>query len=327
MPKHTIRGGVTMTHRFRPTDPTFNPRFTGIKTFMRLPYEAHIQDVDVAIVGAPFDTGASFRSGARLGPQAIRNISPLVRTYSYEHHIDLFTYIRAMDHGDIPVIPGDIHETYRHIEETITRLVQHQIIPIVMGGDHSITIAELRAIAKKHGGPVGLLLFDSHADVGDTHLGMKYTHGTVFRRAVEEKLIDPSYSIQVGMRGSLDGPEEIDDALSLGFEVIRSEQLFTLGIDHVIQKIKARVQGKPIFMSFDIDFVDPAFAPGTGTPEVGGPMSREALQLIRGLTDIQFVGFDVVEVLPQLDPSEVTASLAANVIFEMMALIAVQKRL
>lgn len=314
-----------MTNKFKPVDPTLNPRFAGVRTFMRLPFESNLVDVDFAVVGVPFDTAASFRSGARFGPEAIRSVSPLVRTYSYEHQIHLFDHLSGIDYGDVPVIPGDIHETYKQIEELLTPLLDANVIPIVMGGDHSITLAELRAVAKRHG-PVALLQFDSHADVGDIHLGMKYTHGTPFRRAIEEGLIDTSQSIQVGLRGSLDGPEEIDDAIDLGFQVIRSVELIEMGIPKLIDTIKQRVGDAPVFLTFDIDFVDPAFAPGTGTPEIGGVMSREALQIMRGLTGIDFVGFDVVEVLPMLDHSDITASLAANIMFEMIALLAVQKQ-
>lgn len=314
-----------MTKKFRPVDPSLHARFTGIRTFMRLPSEELSEELDFAIVGVPFDTAASFRAGARFGPEAIRNASPLVRTYSYDHQIDLFEYVSGIDYGDVPVIPGDIHESYKRMENYLVPLLEKNIVPIVMGGDHSITLGELRAVAQKYG-PVALLQFDSHADVGDIHLGMKYTHGTPFRRAVEEGLIDTSHSIQVGLRGSLDGPEEIDDATALGFQVIRSVELFEMGIPKLIKTIKRRVGDAPVFLTFDIDFVDPAFAPGTGTPEIGGVMSREALQIVRGLTDIHFVAFDVVEVLPMHDQSNITSSLAANIIFEMIALLAVQKR-
>lgn len=311
-------------HQFQPVNPAQNPRFAGIRTFMRLPYERDMDklDVDFAIVGVPFDTAASFRAGTRFGPEAIRNVSPLIRTYSYEHQIDIYQYIRGVDFGDVPVIPGDIQETYQRIESELTPLIEKNIIPIVLGGDHSITLGELRAVAKKHG-PVALLQFDSHTDVADIHLGLKYTHATPFKRAIEEGLIDPKHSIQIGMRGSLDGPEEIDDALDLGFQVVRSVELFELGIEKLIEMIKSRVKDKPVFLTFDIDFVDPAFAPGTGTPEIGGVTSREALQILRGLTDINFVGFDVVEVLPLYDHGNITAMLAANVVFEMIALLAV----
>ncbi|MGM8213650.1 agmatinase [Virgibacillus sp. W0430] len=311
--------------KYRPIDPTLNPRFTGIRTFMRLPYKQETQNVDFAIVGVPFDNAASYRPGARYGPEAIRSASPLVRTYSPYHQINVFDYVSGVDFGDVPVLPGDIQETYKKIEEVIYPLCQAKVIPIVLGGDHSITLGELRAINRTYG-KVAIVQFDSHTDVGDVHLGQKYTHGTPFRRAVEEGLIDPEYSIQIGMRGSLDGPEEIDDSKELGFQVISADEFYAMGIADVIKEIKNRVNDKPVFMTFDIDFIDPAFAPGTGTPEVGGVLSREALQLIRGLTDIQFVGFDLVEVLPKYDHSEITSSLASNIIFEMIALLAVKNR-
>jgi len=309
---------------YRPIDPSRNPRFAGIRTFMRLPNKTKLENADFAIVGVPFDNAASYRSGARYGPEAIRSASPLVRTYSYQHQINLFDYVSGIDYGDVAVIPGDIHETYRQISTTLAPIYEAGVIPIVMGGDHSITLGELRAASKTYG-KLALLQFDSHADVGDIHLGQKYTHGTPFRRAVEEKLIDPAHSIQIGMRGSLDGPEEIDDAKDLGFQVITTDELLSMEQSELIAAIKNRVKDMPVFMTFDIDFIDPAFAPGTGTPEVGGVLSREALQIMRKLTNINFVGFDLVEVLPLYDTGEITASLAANIMFEMIALIALER--
>lgn len=314
-----------MNSKYRPLDSSVYPRFLEIKTFMRLPYDKDAKDLDFIVMGAPFDTAASYRTGSRFGPQAIRNASALVRTYSYQHKIDLFEYLSGCDAGDIPVIPGYIHESYEAIEHFLTPIVQSNTIPIVMGGDHSITLAELRALSKKHG-PLNLIQFDSHTDVSDLHMGQKYTHATPFRRAIEEGLINPHHSIQIGIRGSLNTIEEITSSEELGFRVVTADEVFDLGISDLIKLIKNTVKDEPTFLTYDIDFVDPAYAPGTGTPEIGGVTSREALQILRGLTNINFVGFDLVEVLPLYDSGELTSSLAANILFEMIALIAVNKR-
>ncbi|RST77616.1 agmatinase [Siminovitchia acidinfaciens] len=307
-------------------DPTFSqPRFSGISTYMRLPHVKTLDDVDVAVVGVPFDTGQTFRTGARLGPQAIRNFSSLVRCASDYHKINIFDYISAVDYGDVPVVPGFIQETYKNMVDVLAPMYQKGIVPIVMGGDHSITLGELRAAAQTYG-PVSLLHFDAHTDTVDSYFGQKYTHGTPFRRAVEEGLIDPTRSIQVGMRGPVNSLDEYDESRELGFEVITTDELVEMGIPSLISAIKNRVQGQRVFLSFDVDFIDPAFAPGTGTPEVNGVYPREAFQILRQLTDISFIGFDVVEVLPAYDHGEITSALAANVMFEMMCLAALNKK-
>ncbi|MBM7714336.1 agmatinase [Bacillus thermophilus] len=307
-------------------DPTFKePRFSGISTFMRLPHVKTLENVDVAIIGIPFDTGQTFRTGARFGPQAIRNFSSLVRCSSNHHKINIFDYISAVDYGDIPVVPGFIQETYKNIVEVLAPMYKKEIVPIVMGGDHSISLGELRAAAE-HYGPVSLVHFDAHTDTVDSYFGQRYTHGTPFRRAVEEGLIDPFHSIQIGLRGSINSVDEYDQSRELGFEVITTEEVLDMGIKSLISAIKHRVAGRRVFLSFDVDFIDPAFAPGTGTPEVGGIYPREAFQILRQLTDIPFIGFDVVEVLPAYDHGDITSALAANVMFEMMCLTALNKK-
>ncbi len=312
-----------MTYR---QDPTFKePRFSGISTFMRLPHVKTLDQVDVAVVGVPFDTGQTFRTGARLGPQAIRNFSSLVRCSSNYHKINIFDYVSAVDYGDIPVVPGFIHETYESMVDGLAPMYQKGIVPIVMGGDHSISLGELRAAAQAYG-PVSLLHFDAHTDTVDSYFGQKYTHGTPFRRAVEEGLIDSSSSIQIGMRGSMNSVHEYDESRKLGFEVVTTDELIEMGIPELMSAIKNRVKGRKVFLSFDVDFIDPAFAPGTGTPEVGGIYPREAIQILRQLTDITFIGFDVVEVLPAYDHADITSALAANVMFEMLCLAALNKK-
>jgi len=300
------------------------PRFADIKTYMRLPNIKTTRDIDYAIVGVPFDTATTYRPGARFGPASIRDISSLIKPYNIPHDINVVDTLSGVDYGDVPVNPDFIEDTYDRMVATLDPLVSDGVIPICMGGDHSITLGELRSIAKKHG-PVALVHFDSHFDTIDTYFGKKYNHGTVFRRALEEGLIDVEHSIQVGMRGTFYSVEDMTDSEDLGFKVITSFKMRELGINEVIEQIKERVGGSKAFLTFDIDFIDPAYAPGTGTPEVGGWTSTEGLKLVRSLKDINFVGYDLVEVLPMLDPSQITAFLGANIMFEFISIIAVQK--
>ena len=222
------------------------------------------------------------------------------------------------------VTPGYIHPTYDAIEAGVTSILEKNATPIILGGDHSITLAELRAVAKKYG-PVSLVHFDSHSDLCDEVFGQKYNHGTPFRRAIEEGLIDPAHSIQVGMRGSLYDPDEHKLAAQLGMLLIPAHKVREMGFDALIHTILERVGDTKCFLTFDIDFVDPAYAPGTGTPEVGGFTSYESLSLIRSIKDLNFVGFDIVEVLPAYDHGEITAYLAANIVFEYLSIQSVKK--
>lgn len=300
------------------------PRFAGIKTYMRLPHVKTTENIDYAIIGIPFDTATTYRSGARFAPSAVRDISSLIKPYNVPQNINVVDTLSGVDYGDVPVNPGYILDTYERIEKELTPLLDAGVIPICIGGDHSITLGELRAVAKKHG-PVALVQFDAHFDTIDSYFGKKYNHGTVFRRALEEGLIDIEHSIQVGMRGTFYSVDDLKDSEKLGFEVITSFEMRDIGIDATIQRIKDRVNGKKAFFTFDIDFVDPAYAPGTGTIEVGGVTSTEALYMVRELRDIPFVAYDMVEVLPALDPTQITAFLGANVIFEFISIIALQK--
>ena len=311
---------------FRPVDPRESPRFAGIKTFMRLPHLKTTEGVDIAIVGVPFDTGASYRVGARFGPEAIRSVSALLRHYNEVLDVSIFDHCSAVDYGDLPVNPGYIEDSYKMIEDGIEPILEGDVIPILLGGDHSVTLPELRAMAKKHG-PVAVIHFDSHSDTGDKRFGRKFTHGTPFRRAIEEELIMVDHSIQVGMRGSIYSHDSLNDARKLGFELITTVEVQKQGIDTLIKRIHDRVGDAKAFVSFDIDFVDPAYAPGTGTPEVGGFTSSEALRVVRGLKGLNLIGFDLVEVLPQYDPAQITALLASNIVYEFMSLIALQKKL
>jgi agmatinase len=312
--------------KYQPKDSFKSPRFCGVRTFMRLPFVEQVDEhMDFVITGIPFDSGQSFRTGARFGPEAIRDFSILLRPYNPEQDINIFDYISGIDYGDIPIIPGYISETYKKIEEELTPIIDKGIIPISLGGDHSITLGELRAIAKKHG-PVALLQFDAHSDTWDSYFEQKYNHGTVFRRAIEEGLIDVSRSLQIGMRGGLYGPEDLQDARDLGLGVYTTNDYKRIGVEKMLGVIHERVAKGPVFLSFDIDFLDPVYAPGTGTPEVSGASIDDALAFVRGLTNIDFVGFDLVEVLPSYDHGQVTAAAAANIVYEFITLIALAKK-
>lgn len=310
---------------YRPKDSSMSPRFTGPRTFMRLENIETTDNVDFVVMGVPFDTAASNRTGQRYGPQHIRDFSVLLRPYNPDQDVNIFDYCSGVDYGDINIIPGNIHRTYDNITEALKPVLDKEITPVMMGGDHSISLGHLRAFAEKYG-PVSLVHFDSHGDAWDNYFGEKYMHGTPFRRAVEEGLVDAEHSIQVGMRGPLYGPEDIEDARDLGYEVIPMRESRDIGIDEVMKRIHERVGNRPVFVSYDIDFLDPAYAPGTGTPEVGGPTSFEALEYVRGLHGLNIKGFDLVEVLPSYDSGEITAAAASSVMFEMISLIAMKKR-
>ncbi|KON67784.1 agmatinase [Peribacillus butanolivorans] len=312
--------------KYQPKDSFKSPRFCGVRTFMRLPFVEQLDEhMDFVITGIPFDSGQSFRTGARFGPEAIRDFSILLRPYNPEQDINIFDYISGIDYGDIPIVPGYISETYKKIEEELTPVIEKGIIPISLGGDHSITLGELRAIVKKHG-PVALLQFDAHSDTWDSYFDQKYNHGTVFRRAIEEGLIDVSRSLQIGMRGGLYGPEDLQDARDLGLGVYTTNDYKRMGVEKMLEVIHERVANGPVFLSFDIDFLDPVYAPGTGTPEVSGANIDDALTFVRGLTNIDFVGFDLVEVLPAYDHGQITAAAAANIVYEFITLIALAKK-
>jgi agmatinase len=307
---------------YRPIDAQVIPRFAGIRTFMRLPHVTDLAGVDAAAVGIPFDTATSYRTGARFGPEAIRSASALLRPYHPVLQIDLIETLSIVDYGDLPVAPGDTEGTYARIEQGLAPLVEAGVVPLVMGGDHSITLAELRALAVAHGA-MALVQLDSHADTWESYFGQRYFHGTTFKRAVEEGLLDAGASVQAGMRGSLYAEADLDAARDLGFHVVQSEELRALGPGGYSELVRERVGERPVFLSFDIDFLDPAFAPGTGTPEVAGFSTAEAVAFLRALRGIRLVGCDVVEVAPAYDgPGQPTALAAANVLWELLALIA-----
>jgi agmatinase len=292
---------------------------------MRLPHVTDVGTFEAAAVGIPFDTATSFRPGARFGPEAIRSASVLLRPYHPALDVDVLDAVSVVDFGDLPVAPGDTEGTYRRIEAGLAPLVDAGVFPLVLGGDHSITLAELRALAQRHG-PMALVQLDSHTDTWDEYFDQRYFHGTTFKRAAEEGLIDPSASVQAGMRGSLFSADDLGDARKHGFTVIPSEELRALGPDGYARTVRERVGDRPTFLSFDIDFLDPAFAPGTGTPEIAGFSTAEAVALLRALRGVRLVGCDVVEVAPPYDgPGHPTALAAANVALDLLALYAVSR--
>ena len=311
--------------RYEPADSFETPRFSGVRTFMRLPNTQDLENADVAIVGAPFDTGATFRAGARFGPEGIRSVSHLLRRYNPSLGVVIFDHLSVIDYGDVPVVPGFIEASYAKISEGLEPIHRAGVVPIVLGGDHSIALPELRAAAAVHG-PLALVQFDSHPDTWDSYFGQKHTHGTPFRRAVEEGLLDTSRAIQVGMRGSIYDEGDWNDAREMGFDLVPTDEVRKLGIPEMIDRIRERVGDAKTYVSFDVDFVDPAFAPGTGTPEIGGFTSREAQEFVRGLAGLDIIGCDVVEVYPAYDPAGITALLAANVAHEFLSLIALRRK-
>ncbi|MGE5674086.1 MAG: agmatinase [Mycobacterium leprae] len=294
-----------------PLSPDVKPEFCTSGSFMRLPSTR--EGARLAILGMPFDTAASYRVGARFGPQAIRQASMLLFPYDPVHQTYPFAETRAIDIGDLSVIPHNIHRSYEIIEAAVKDLLEQGIVPVGLGGDHSITLASLRAAAKQFG-PVALLHFDSHTDTWDTYYGEKYWHGSPFIRAYEEGLLAEGKVFQVGIRGSLNHPGDMNASTELGFHVVPTQTLRKRGIEEVVHQVKEVIGQTPCFLSFDIDFVDPAYAPGTGTPEVGGPSSAETLDLVRGLTGLNYIGFDMVEVLPSHDHAQITALLAATLV-------------
>src|SRR5579864_1845201 len=301
--------------RYAPIDALQSPRFCGVRTFARLPLVQDLTDVDLAVVGSPFDTGVTFRAGARFGPAAIRDASALLRPYNPGLGVDVFGTLSCVDYGDLSVVPGYIEDSYERVEAGLAPLLGAGVTPIILGGDHSITLAHLRAVARAYG-PLGLVKFDSHSDTWDAYFGRKYNHGTTFKRAVEERLLDPARGIQVGMRGSLYAAEDYDTARALGLDLMSATEVREAGIAATVRRIRERLGSGPAFLSFDVDFLDPAYAPGTGTPEVGGFTTYEAQQLVRGLAGLRLMAYDVVEVLPSYDHGQITALAAANVAYE-----------
>jgi agmatinase len=311
---------------YGPIDAMEYPRFSGIRTFMRLPFQKELKGVDFAIIGAPFDTGSTYRVGARFGPEGIRSASALLRPYNPSQDVAIFEFLSGVDYGDFSIVPGYLPESHAKISEQMRPILAADVTPIVLGGDHSVTLPQLRAVVDKTG-PVALVQFDSHGDVWSGYFGGKDTHGTPFRRAAEEGLLNLERSSQIGLRGPLYGFDDLQQSRDLGFQVFTADDVRQEGLDKVIAAVKERAGSGPCFLTFDIDFVDPTFAPATGTPEVGGFSSWESQFLVRGLQGINFVAFDLVEVSPPYDNSGATTCLlAANLVYEFISLLALQAR-
>jgi len=304
-----------------PRNPFVSPRFGQIATFMLLPAAASPAGLDVALLGIPYDGGTSYRTGARFGPRAVREQSSLIRSWNPVLKVHPFERLRVADCGDVDVVPISIERTYEVVTARIDEVLAAGARPVCVGGDHSVSLPILRAVGRRHG-PGGLVHFDAHPDTWDEYFGSKFFHGTPFRRAVEEGLVDPRRMIQVGIRGPLYGAEDFAFHDAHGIEVLRIEAIKEQGTAWAAQRFE-RLRGGPVYVSFDIDAVDPAYAPATGTPEVGGLTSYEALTLVRALVGFTLVGADIVEVSPPYDgPGQITSLLAANLLFELVSVLA-----
>ena len=310
----------------QPISGTVIPRFAGPSTFARLPELRDVSHCDVAIVGIPFDAGTSYRPGARFGPQAIRQASRHLRTqYHPAYDTEPFAEQQVADAGDISCNPYNIEKAVLEIQKGATELLGKVDRIISLGGDHTIALPLLRAVNHYHG-PVALVHFDAHLDTWDTYYGAPYTHGTPFRRAAEEELFLESASMHVGIRGPLYSRDDLKNDKELGFKVIHCDEFQSEGIDHVVKRIRDRVGDNPMYLSIDIDVLDPAHAPGTGTPEIAGMSSRELVGVLRGLAGLNIISADVVEVSPAYDHAELTSLSAATTVFEITNLFAYSRK-
>ncbi len=310
---------------FQPVSAMDLARFAGVPTFMRLPNltpeHERYKDVDLALVGIPWDGGTTNRPGARHGPRQLRDYSTMIRAMNPVTGVSPFSLVNCADLGDVAPNPVDIDDTLDRVTSFYSRLVSDGITPLTAGGDHLTTLPVLRALAAS--GPLGLIQFDSHTDLFDTYFGgHKFTHGTPFRRAVEEGLVDPKRFVQVGIRGTAYNTEDIEWGEAQGIRIIRIEELFDRGIDDVMAEVRQIVGTAPTYCTYDIDFVDPTYAPGTGTPEIGGPNSFQAQQVIRQMSRVNLVGADLVEVAPPFDPNGGTAWLGISLMFELLCVLA-----
>jgi agmatinase len=311
-----------LTPRYSPPGTGEAPRFTGIRTFARAPHVTDPDGVDVAVVGVPFDTATSMRPGARFGPAGIRDASLLLRPWHPVQQVDVFASLSFADFGDVGTSPGNSERTTAQIAEQLEPILRAGAVSLVLGGDHSIVLGELRAHAAVHG-PVGVVLLDAHADTWEEYWGQRYFHGTPFKRAMEEGLIDPHRSLFAGMRGSLYAASDLDEPRDWGFEIVPCDELRAWTPERYAARVRERLGDGPAYLSFDIDSIDPAFAPATGTPEVCGLLPHEAIAFLRALRGRHFTGFDIVEVAPAYDTNaQTTALLAANIGYELLALAA-----
>lgn len=312
---------------FQPVSGFVLPRFAGVPTFMRLPQvgfdHARFNEVQIGLIGVPWDAGTTNRPGPRHGPRQIRDASTMIRAEHSVSGVRPFEAARCADLGDVAPNPADLMDTMERITAFYDEVMAAGIVPLTVGGDHLSSLPVLRSVAKTQ--PVGMIHFDSHTDLFKDYFGgTQYTHGTPFRRAIEEGLLDPKRVVQIGIRGTQYDSEDRDFAKAVGVRIIPIEEFYDRGIPDVMAEAREIAGDQPTYLSYDIDFVDPAFAPGTGTPEVGGPNSFQALKVVRELTGVNIIGADLVEVSPPFDPSGATAFLGASIMFEMLCQMAIQ---
>jgi len=301
-----------------PVDALLYPRFSGVPTFMRLPHVPRAQELDIALVGVPFDSGTTYRPGARFGPRNIRVQSAMIRPWNPVLKVDPFARWRIADFGDLSINPLSIEDTYRRIAEQLGEILEAAARTVCVGGDHSILLPILRAI-HKHFGPVAFVQFDAHGDTWGGYFGSPHSHGTPVKYAVEEGLIEEGFAVQAGLRGQVYSEDDFDFAHKHGIQIVTSEEFHRDGAEAAMRHIKKFIK-RPVYVTLDIDVVDPAFAPGTGTPQVGGLSSAQILEAVRALKGLNLVGCDVVEVSPPYDSGEITSLLAANLLYELICL-------
>ena len=320
-PERVVETNAAGEQRVGPVNAALTPRWAGPATFARLPRTDQVEHTDIAVVGVPFDSGVSYRSGARFGPNHVRESSRLLRPYNPAQNHSPFAHLQVADAGDIVGNPFDIPEAIASIETAAKELMGESTKVVAIGGDHTIALPLMRAAHSRHG-TIALLHFDAHLDTWDTYFGAEYTHGTPFRRAVEEGILDTEAISHVGTRGPLYGKKDLDDDHRMGFGIVTSSDVFRQGVDEIVDQLRQRIGGRPLYISVDIDVLDPAHAPGTGTPEAGGITSRELLEILRGLRGLDIVGADLVEVAPAYDHAELTGVAASHVAYDLISLMA-----
>ena len=312
-----------MTTPVGPTDSSITPRFAGPATFARLPRLDEVEHADVVVAGIPFDAGVSYRPGARFGPSHVRESSRLLRPFNPGLGVAPFEIAQVVDAGDVAVNPFDISSALDAVQHAATDLTAGGRRLLTIGGDHTLSLPLLRAAAAQHG-PVALVHFDAHLDTWDTYFGAEYTHGTPFRRAVEEGILDTEAICHVGTRGPLYGHRDLEEDRRFGFGIITSADVYHQGVVEVVDRLRSRIGARPLYVSVDIDVLDPAYAPGTGTPEAGGITSRELLEIVRGFAGLNIVGADVVEVAPAYDHAQITGIAASHVAYDLVSLLALR---
>jgi guanidinobutyrase len=309
-----------MSEKNQPISGNDLARFSGPSTFMRLPAANDLSGLDVAVLGVPMDIGTSWRSGTRFGPKEVRAESAMIRPYNLQTGAAPFDSLQVADIGDLAINTFSLKESLRIIANSYDAILKYDVIPMAIGGDHSITLPILRSIAKRHG-PVALVHIDAHADVNDEMFGERETHGTVFRRAYEEGLINPSKTYQVGIRGTGYSAEDFTEAADWGFQQFPAHELWHKSLAYLGAEIRRDIGDLPTYITYDIDSLDPAYAPGTGTPEIGGLTTPQAMELIRGLRGLNIVGCDLVEVSPPYDTTGNTALTGANLLYELLCVL------